>query len=873
MAVSAAVLTAAAVQGTDFNKTDNNGWMDGAVWTPVAGGDPVVATSSGDPANPNVYKQNGCRLNTPSGSTAMWTFPGDVLELNGGSQAVIFRSAEGGGLTVNDCRVTGNTTIYNWNTALNPEFAGNITVASGKTLTFHAGNGTGGTTQTKTRQFLITADMTGTGALTLNSSADATQYPPYPTFLYGDNSGLTGGVTFNAGFGRFCVTNENALGGGAVTFKGSTLLTQEDVRFTSAGRAVTLAASNDTAPTFEVAADSTNFFAWAIHGTSADANLIKGGAGTLVLAAASDYAGQTIVKEGTLYITREEYVSPNTQFVVHDGATLRIGNSYDALGVAADEYHAVDADGLKVGVLSVAGVGGFNVNLAGVAGGAQTALIRVTQELAISPFAVLVFRVSNVPDTDATPIRLFSAPSLAAFKDIDFFVDAPYAGTLSRTVENGQGVLWFTPTPKANIIFKTAADRQGTTNFYLDENTFWDGGAKAEAGNVYVSTNLWCMSHGAFPAPLVAYGPANFMPRGRDRVSSFPALTLLDGAALLTWDSGATLTGHALLAPVGSGASGCAAAIRQQRITDGGSNVFKVSAAFSGYGRFDWIDTSGERTSGDYSTFTDVTGDNAGFFGKVYIYNESSKTGHVLFRIDSEEALGGNPPAYRADQLVIGQYAALGVTKDVTLDDENRGIVVGRTIATGKREGTGCLHAAAGATFNVECAISDGNGLGIKGAGTVRLAAANAHAGGTTVYDTATLRLAHEKCLGGGLLSVQKGATVAVEYPNDMPNGTIIGGGGNRRLEFNSGSKLTVAFKDGYELKTATTIPLLTVPNPATTSDANKAKAAENEAKWYSSVDNFPFECKVPGWQWELSLENRVLSVTFRPRGFRIILR
>ena len=72
----------------------------------------------------------------------------------------------------------------------------------------------------------------------------------------------------------------------------------------------------------------------------------------------------------------------------------------------------------------------------------------------------------------------------------------------------------------------------------------------------------------------------------------------------------------------------------------------------------------------------------------------------------------------------------------------------------------------------------------------------------------------------------------------------------------------------GYEMTTTTTIPLLYVPDGAT-GNATQQEAAQR----YSSVTNFPFDCKVAGFTPELKLEGRLLSVTFRPSGMTVILR
>lgn len=115
-------------------------------------------------------------------------------------------------------------------------------------------------------------------------------------------------------------------------------------------------------------------------------------------------------------------------------------------------------------------------------------------------------------------------------------------------------------------------------------------------------------------------------------------------------------------------------------------------------------------------TFVTFTGKNTNFFGKVNIRTETNNGRMLRYRITSEEALGGNPPAFRADQLRIYNFGYLCVTNDVTLDDPNRGITVGKEPNTGNNS-AGNLMVTNGATLTVACPIT-GNSLNMKGQGT-----------------------------------------------------------------------------------------------------------------------------------------------------------
>ena len=203
----------------------------------------------------------------------------------------------------------------------------------------------------------------------------------------------------------------------------------------------------------------------------------------------------------------------------------------------------------------------------------------------------------------------------------------------------------------------------------------------------------------------------------------------------------------------------------------------------------------------------------------------------------------------------------------MTLDDPNRGITVGRNPTNATSYTVGQLLVTNDATLTVACPIT-GNSLQLKGQGTFVLAnPTNTYAGGTTVYSGVTLIPRGAKSLGGGLLYLNGGATLAIPWPHDMPRGVEVGGGSNCRLEFRSGSRLTLV--SDVQLETTTTIPLLYLPNGASGNETQ-----QEAAQWYSSVTNFPFAYDgFDGFVPELKLEGRQLSVTFRPKGFTVIFR
>ena len=73
-----------------------------------------------------------------------------------------------------------------------------------------------------------------------------------------------------------------------------------------------------------------------------------------------------------------------------------------------------------------------------------------------------------------------------------------------------------------------------------------------------------------------------------------------------------------------------------------------------------------------------LLGDNSGYFGTIDVYQlgfgTPSLSKHMELIIGDETNLGGNPPSFRFDALILRSYCCLRARNSLVIDDENRGI-------------------------------------------------------------------------------------------------------------------------------------------------------------------------------------------------------
>ncbi|WP_296345300.1 autotransporter-associated beta strand repeat-containing protein [Reyranella sp.] len=158
---------------------------------------------------------------------------------------------------------------------------------------------------------LLQLSKTGTGTLTLT----------------GTNT-YTGGTTISGG--TLSVSSDANLGGsGGITIGNGTL--QTTATFASA-RGITLGGT--LGDTIETAAGTTLTLSGSII-SFIDVQLIKTGAGTLVLSGTNNYTAETVIKEGVLAITHDASLGHATSGVTFDGGTLQFLGSFDLVASRA----------------------------------------------------------------------------------------------------------------------------------------------------------------------------------------------------------------------------------------------------------------------------------------------------------------------------------------------------------------------------------------------------------------------------------------------------------------------------------------------------------------------------------------------------------
>ena len=217
--------------------------------------------------------------------------------------------------------------------------------------------------------FDVTGKITGSNSVYLdgNNAGALANGATFTVWLRGDNSGYSGMITIGndagtvANIGRNAtlrIGNADALGTnqtvgfrnyGTLQMAGNSMTFSKDFRFTggagletTAGienasdtaATITFDSGTQTGPTYQdVGVGLRDGMAAGIFGTGKAAlTVVKTGVGDTVFGAAtgggavadsfSNYTGNTLVQEGTLYAGSNNSFSPNSRFIVSDGATL-----------------------------------------------------------------------------------------------------------------------------------------------------------------------------------------------------------------------------------------------------------------------------------------------------------------------------------------------------------------------------------------------------------------------------------------------------------------------------------------------------------------------------------------------------------------------
>ncbi|GCE84602.1 autotransporter domain-containing protein [Komagataeibacter diospyri] len=293
-------------------------------------GDGSIATSGAVTINGGTFDisgtTNGTSITSLSGNTGGAVSLGEgTLTLTDAAGSFAGTISGTGGVTLVDGHemLTGNNT-----------YAGGTTIEAG-TLTGTTGSfGTGAIVDNGTLELSQSTDGTltnavsGTGALLVDGTGNMT--------LSGVNS-YTGGTTLAAGV--LTVANASALSTGALNMAQGTAL-----NFGADGLVLANAVILNGDPTVNVTSGQDTLSGVLSDGTS-PGDLVKTGAGTLVLSGDSTYSGGTEIADGTLEVDGS-IVSPVVadagttlagtgtvgDTTIASGATLSPGNGGDAMG-------------------------------------------------------------------------------------------------------------------------------------------------------------------------------------------------------------------------------------------------------------------------------------------------------------------------------------------------------------------------------------------------------------------------------------------------------------------------------------------------------------------------------------------------------------
>ncbi|GCE91473.1 hypothetical protein MSKU15_3074 [Komagataeibacter diospyri] len=293
-------------------------------------GDGSIATSGAVTINGGTFDisgtTNGTSITSLSGNTGGAVSLGEgTLTLTDAAGSFAGTISGTGGVTL----VDGHETLTGNNT-----YAGGTTIEAG-TLTGTTGSfGTGAIVDNGTLELSQSTDGTltnavsGTGALLVDGTGNMT--------LSGVNS-YTGGTTLAAGV--LTVANASALSTGALNMAQGTAL-----NFGADGLVLANAVVLNGDPTVNVTSGQDTLSGVLSDGTS-PGDLVKTGAGTLVLSGDSTYSGGTEIADGTLEVDGS-IVSPVVadagttlagtgtvgDTTIASGATLSPGNGGDAMG-------------------------------------------------------------------------------------------------------------------------------------------------------------------------------------------------------------------------------------------------------------------------------------------------------------------------------------------------------------------------------------------------------------------------------------------------------------------------------------------------------------------------------------------------------------
>ncbi|MCS7032999.1 MAG: autotransporter-associated beta strand repeat-containing protein [Phycisphaerae bacterium] len=659
------------------------------------------------------------------------TFQGGTLRINGNS------------LTSIDSRVV------NWSS-----FSGGIDVASAS------------------HTFSIASNLSGSGSLTKDG--------PGVLVLSGTNS-HTGGTILRAG--KLAITSSSNIGGAgsSISFQGGSLrvlgtalanLNAHNVNWSSFNGGFDIA---DVAHTFTVSQT--------IGGSG---GLTKDGPGTLVLAAANTFTGNTIINDGVLRMGHPQALQFSTLNFPTGAGTLDLnGFALSIGGIAGSGGFDLAGGTLTVGSNNLStvfsgvitdSVGGGRLVKVGtgnltLTGNSSAALTIVAQQGGIGFEA-------NVPASGASPFgtgnagvllnggKLVRTSSGGAAWD-RLFTIGPAGATLEGSTGyvkfNSTGTVPFSGTGNTTLTLagsqidnefkfrlvdpasgKLAVNKVGSGRWIVSPASAmtYSGDTTISAGTFILNSGDNVIPFGAGKGNVNIASGAQFELNGRSvringlngggnlnhRNSTTETLELGHGDASGNFSGTITDTGTINLVKVGGGMQILSGANTYAGTTtvSGGVLQFNSASSIGGTGQSVTVN-SGATVAAGYAI-------NQAFLGRI----NPVSTGVVAAAVSS-----GNSLDFTGLNVSFGAVGSVSFSGQITPN--------GTTYRLGGGAGTLALPGGP---------LTGTRGLVVTGSGAVALLASNTFSGGTTVSGPARLIIGHHRALGSGSIAVNGGATL-----------------------------------------------------------------------------------------------------------------